>query len=111
MNFTLDAGLDQAGRNYIILGGITGTDPGTPLPGGLVTLPVNWDVFTNLVLMYANTPVFTSFMGSLDAQGGATAQLNAPPVPAAAGATLAFAFALNKPWDFVSNPVLIEMTP
>jgi hypothetical protein len=50
-------------------------------------------------------------MGILDASGTATAQLNAPPVPGFAGVTMHYAYALNNPWDFVSNPVAIEIVP
>jgi hypothetical protein len=48
-------------------------------------------------------------MGQLDSQGSATAQLNLPPVPGFAGVTMYFAYALNGPWDFVSNPVPITI--
>jgi hypothetical protein len=105
----LSAGWDNGNRNYILLGSVTGTDPGTPLPGGLVTLPLNWDVFTDFVISLINTPVFLNFMGTLDATGSATAQLNAPPVPGFAGVTMHYAYALNQPWNFVSNPIAVEI--
>ena len=54
-NFSLNGGAANGGRNYILLGGITGTVPGTPLPGGLVTLPLNMDLFTNIVIGLINT--------------------------------------------------------
>ncbi|MFH1998640.1 MAG: hypothetical protein ABIK28_03120 [Planctomycetota bacterium] len=41
--FNLDAGASHASRNYLILGSATGTSPGYPLPGGMATLPLNWD--------------------------------------------------------------------
>jgi hypothetical protein len=31
--------------------------------------------------------------------------------PGMAGVTLSFAYALNNPWDFASNPVGIEIVP
>ncbi len=34
-----------------------------------------------------------------------------PPTSFAAGLTIHFANALNNPWDFVSNPVGIEIVP
>ena len=96
---------------YILLGGITGTTPGIPLPGGMVVLPVNWDLFTNIVIQLVNTPIFQNFMGVLDGQGSGAAQLNLGPVPGFAGTKLYFAYAMNNPWDFASNPVMIEIVP
>ena len=111
VDFKLFAGKDHANRNYILLGSISGTDPGIPLPGGLVTLPLNWDFFTNLVISMINSSIFYNFMSKLDAYGTGKAQLNLGPVPGAAGITMHFAYALNSPWDFVSNPVGIEIVP
>jgi hypothetical protein len=111
VNFTLTGGMDNNGRDYIVLGGVTGTAPGTPLPGGLETLRLNWDVFTDFVVSLINTPIFLNFMGTLDTSGIATAQLNAPPVPGFAGVTMHYAYALNNPWNFASNPVAIEIVP
>ena len=110
VNFKLQAGAGNAGRNYIMLGSVTGTSPGFPLPGGLAVMPLNWDPFTDLVLAFLNTPIFSSFLGGLDATGAAAAQLNAPPLPpAAVGLIMDFAYALNKPFDCASNPVSIRI--
>jgi hypothetical protein len=110
VNFNLQAGADQANRNYLILGGTSGTDPGTVLPGGLVTLPLNWDWFTDLALSLVNTGLFSNFMGQLDGDGNATAQLNTPPLPAiAVGLNMYYAFCCNNLFDYVSNPVEIEI--
>jgi len=110
-NFTLAAGADHAGRNYVILGSISGTEPGMPLPGGGgLTLPLNWDLFSNLVLNLMNTPIFTDFLGILDGAGASSAQLNMPPV-AMPGIVMSYAYALYDPWDFASNPVSIEVVP
>jgi len=111
IEFTLTGRLNNSGRNYIIVGGITGTIPGIPLPGGLETLRLNWDAVTDFILAWINTPVFWNFSGTLDASGTAFAQLNAPPVPGLVGTTMYYAFALNNPWDFVSNPVAVEIVP
>jgi hypothetical protein len=111
-DFYLTAGWDNANRNYIILGTVSGTTPGTPLPGGMATLPLNWDILTGLVINLLNTPIFSNFMGTLDATGSASAKFDTiAPIPGAAGLTLHFAFALNNPWDFASNPVGIEIVP
>ena len=111
IDFTLDAGTDNASRNYILLGSVSGTDPGTPLPGGLVVLPLNWDLFTTLMIENLGTSVFPGFLGALDGSGMAKATLNAGPGVGLAGITMHFAFALNAPWDFVSNPVAVDIVP
>jgi hypothetical protein len=111
INFSLGAGVANANRNYILLGSISGTTPGTPLPGGMVTLPLNWDIFTNLVITFANTPAFTNFMGPLDAGGNASASLNVGPFSGATGLSMYFAYTLPFPYDFVSTPVKIDIVP
>lgn len=111
IDLNIKAGTLNADRNYLILGTVTGTSPGTALPGGLATLPVNWDPFTDLALGMANSPVFHEFMGKLDNLGKASARLNAPPVPGLAGISMHFACCLNCPFDFASNPVEIEIVP
>jgi len=107
----LTADWNNANRSYILVGSISGTSPGTPLPGGTVTLPINWDLFTNLIINMLNGPIFQNFLGVLDACGSGTATMNLPPIPGAAGLTMYFAYALNGPWDFVSNPVAIQIVP
>ena len=110
ITLTLDAGPSNAGRNYVILGSVSGTSPGTPLPGGLTTLPLNWDSFTNIVWSNINTPMFANFMGTLDGNGQATAQLNIEPVSSEyIGTKIYFAYCLNNPFDYVSNPIEIEI--
>jgi hypothetical protein len=112
VDLMLDATNAGANRNYIVLAGVTGTSPGFPLPGGLATLPLNWDVFTDFVLHFLNTPVFADFMGQLDASGQAAAQINAPALPpGTAGLVMYYAFALNNPFDFVSNAAQVEVVP
>ena len=108
----LNAGAAKGGRNYLLLGSVTGSSPGTLLPGGQAVLPVNWDFFTNIVLDMLNTPIFQDFMGVLDADGKASALFNTfGPVPGTAGIFITYAYALNKPWDYASNPCVIEIVP
>jgi hypothetical protein len=108
---TLFGGVENANRNYLILGGLTGTSPGYVLPGGTV-LPINWDAFTDLALSLVNTPVFKDFLGSLDSSGTNFAQLNVPALPPGmVGTVLYFAYALNNPFDFASTHVEIEVVP
>ncbi|MFH1998089.1 MAG: hypothetical protein ABIK28_00345, partial [Planctomycetota bacterium] len=110
--FTLESGVENAGRNYLLLGGVTGSTPGYPLPGGQAVLPVNWDVFTDLVLAYLNTAIFSDFMGILDASGSATARLDAPALtPSSVGIVMTYAYVMNNPFNFTSNPVDVEIVP
>jgi hypothetical protein len=110
VNFFLDAGAANAGRKYILLGSITGYEPGTPLPGGYATLPINFDVFTNFTILLANTNIFKNFISTLDGSGRATATMGLPTF-SAGYQTLYFAFALNNPWDYASNPVAVYLAP
>ena len=50
-------------------------------------------------------------MSQLDGSGSASARMNIGPVTGAVGLTLHFAYGLNPPWDFVSNPVSIVFVP
>jgi hypothetical protein len=115
VNFLLDAGAANAGRDYLMLGGVSGTMPGTPLPGGMATLPLNLDYFTDVVVSMINTAVFANFMDTLDKAGMAKAQLNTVDLANVSqgciGVKLYFAYALNNPWDFASNAVSIEIVP
>lgn len=109
--FLLTAGTANAYRTYLLLGGLSGTEPGIPLPGGMVTLPLNWDLFTGIVFTLANTSTFQNFLGTFDDQGEAMAEMVIPPYPPIAGLIMNFAYGVDKPWDFVSNPVTVEILP
>jgi hypothetical protein len=111
INFSLLAGHQQALRNYILLGSISGFEPGLPLPGGLEILPITWDLFTDFASTLINSSLFYNFLGTLDSSGNASAQIHSPPLPGFSGITMYYAYALNNPWDFVSNPVAIEIVP
>jgi len=109
-NFTLDAGSGYANRNYLIIGGVSGTSPGIPFPNGAV-LPINWDIFTGIVIDYLNTNLFTNFLSVLDSSGKSTAVFNMPPVSGIVGLKFYYAFGLAKPLDFASNSIEIEVIP
>jgi hypothetical protein len=112
VDFMIDAGMDNAERTYLLHGGVSGTDPGTPLPGGMATLPLNWDYFTALVWNMLNTPVFMDFLGELDAEGMAMARLNSNQLSSGcAGTVMYFTFCLADPFDFASNAVEVEIVP
>jgi len=114
INFTLNAGPSKANRNYLIVGGVTGTTPGINLPGG-ANLPINWDLITNVIMELTNTPIFNNFYGTLDNNGTGAAMLDTlGSLPTgAAGVVLSFAYACPIPpsgW-FASNAVNIEIVP
>jgi len=112
IDLQLSAGAGNAYRNYFMLGSLSGTSPGVPLPGGVATLPLNWDVFTDLVISIANTSVCYKFFGKLGYDGTNVARINAPPLPSSyAGVNLYFAYLLNNPYDFASNPICIKIVP
>jgi hypothetical protein len=109
VNLSLCAGKDKAFRPYLIVGGVSGTEPGTKLPGGLI-LPVTWDPFSDVVMSLVNSAVFFNFMGILNSSGEAAAQLNAPPLPPGyVGTIMYYAFCVGSPFDFVSNPIEVEI--
>ena len=108
--FTLTAGRANAGRGHFLIVGFTGSRPGTLLPGG-ARLPVNLDPLSSLALEPAFAPVFGSFLGSLDGNGHASAQLVLPPVPFLVGWQLTFAYTLDPPWEFASTGVALSITP
>lgn len=113
VDFYLNAGRDNKNRNYLILGSISGTSPGIPLPGGLATLPLNRDFFTDLILSHIHAPALDNFIGTLDAAGSAAACFTPsnPLPPSAAGLTMHFAYGLGAPYDFASNAVAVEIVP
>ncbi|MFH2000306.1 MAG: SBBP repeat-containing protein, partial [Planctomycetota bacterium] len=114
VRFTLDAGKAKANRNYLMLGSVTGFDPGFLLPGGFERIPIEWDAFTDAVLRLTNTSLFSDFLGTLDGSGQGAASLDWPGPslpPGSVGMTLYFAYCLGWPWEFVSNPVEIEVVP
>jgi hypothetical protein len=112
VHYSLDAGAGHAGRQYLLLGSMSGTSPGYPLPGGAV-LPLNWDVFTDLVMLFLGSPVCQDFMGYLDGSGTATAALDTQGSLDAAliGVTAHFAFLLGGPFDYTSNAIPVTFDP
>jgi len=111
ITFSLDAGSNYGGRNYLLAASKSGTAPGTNLPGG-ATIPLNRDAVTDYVLAHLNNWAFVDFWGTLDSSGEATATLNWPyPLSMAVGTILNFAYTTANPYDFQSNPVGIAVVP
>jgi len=110
VKFSLDAGSIYGGKKYILLGSVSGSSPGIPLKGGS-TLPLKWDHFTNIIVAFANSPVFQNTFGSLNSSGQASAAMVTGPIPAGAvGATLYFAYPVrSKPQWFASNAVKVAI--
>ena len=111
VNFTLTAGLDNAGKTYVLLGSMAGKAPGLTLPSGN-TLGLVWDAFSDSVLGSANNMVFQNFIGVFDGTGTATATLDSlgPINPGFVGTKLYFAYTtFYYPWEMVSNTAVIEI--
>lgn len=110
VNFFLENSDDQANRIFGMLGSVSGTSPG--FPAGTVTVPLNYDIFTDIVILLWNTPLFLNFQGMLDSDGRGHALLNVFSIdPGAAGVTMHFAYILAKPIDYASNPVKVTIVP
>ena len=93
-NLALEAGSAFAGLPYLLLGSVSGTDPGFPVDG--LTLPLNVDAYTLLVLNNPNTPPLGASFGTLDALGSAAATFTLPAgtSPALAGTVVHHAYAV-----------------
>lgn len=101
-----------APRPYLVLGSLSGTEPGRPF--GSIVLPLNADRFFSYAWRHANGPVLHDTKGDLAADGTAHAELHAPPAFFAAaflGSELAFAYLLTDAYDFASNPALLLLVP
>lgn len=110
VNMFLETESTKGNRQFGILGSVTGTNPG--FNAGSVNVPLNYDVFTDIVILFWNTPVFDNFLGTLDGNGRAKAVLNAGAIdPAAVGVTLNFAYILANPIDFASNAAPVVIVP
>lgn len=114
---SLDAGAENAGLPYLILGSATGSDPGFPLDGKL--LPINFDAYTTFTLVSPNTPPLVGSFGVLDGTGLGTCLFDIPPGSPAnlAGFTFTHAYAVIKleptllSLPFISNAVDVSLNP
>jgi hypothetical protein len=110
-NFYLTAGVDNAGRYFGLFGTLSGTSPGTPLPGGLATLPINWDWFTDFMILVGLVGSPDPFFGNLDKDGNAQIELTiAGHLQHPDDFLSNWAYCLATPFDFASNAVEILLT-
>ena len=75
IDFTHLLDSERSGDFYYLLGSLTGTLPGIPLPGG-VHLPLNEDVLLIGMLVYPNIGVFEDTLGMVDPQGRAASAID-----------------------------------
>lgn len=108
---SLTAGGLYAGKNYLILSGLTGTWPGFLING--LEVPLNLDSWTWIAYSLANSPIMSNFSGSLDGSGNAKASFNISgglPI-SAAGMPLYFIYLVHDgPVIKTSEPLYILLT-
>lgn len=66
-NWTLRAGIEDAGKLYLVLGSLSGTAPGSPF--GSFVVPLNFDAYLSYTLNNPNLPPFIGTLGVLGADG------------------------------------------
>ena len=108
----IDAGAANANRPYLLCGSMSGSFPGTDLPSGK-TAPLNWDWWSQHIRDHLWIPIYTNFYGNLDSEGEAVAHLDLiqPYAQPYIGETLTFCYVLYDNYEFVSNPVNVEIQP
>ena len=113
--FSLSAGTANAGDVYLLLGSLSGTDPGLALDS--VLLPLNPDGYLTSTLTMSSSALYTNSLGLLDSAGQGTASFNVPAGtnPAFAGIVVNHAYVaislVGPEVVFASNPVSVTLTP
>lgn len=114
VSFDMHGGSAYANQEYFLLGSVSGTKPGIPLPGGAI-LPLNWDALTQAIINLVNTPMFPGFYGTTTGTGYTNARLNTMGglPPGMVGIKLYFACGMNDGTGKygVSNSVHVEIVP
>ena len=113
-DWTVDAGVANAGRAYLVIGSLSGIAPGTPL--GSITLPLNLDFYSVASISGANLLPFVNSLGALDGSGRAIGAFVTSPAVFGGliGLTLDHACLLLPgpgSFDFASNPVPMRIVP
>jgi len=103
----LNAGPANAGRQYLVLGSLAGTSPGTTQNG--IHVPLNVDSYYNFTLNNPNSAILIQSMGVLDATGRASAAFK--PDATFQNMTGNHAFILLNPTTFVSEPESCIVVP
>ncbi len=108
---TLDVGVAAAGQGYVVLGSVSGTAPGLPLPGGV--LPLNPDPVFDIVLNNPGPPLFVDYAGILDGSGRASPRFVAPPglLAPAVGFHFDWAAVILGPPKTPTNAVGFDVVP
>ena len=111
----LDGTVANAGRPYVVLGSASGTTPGLVIDG--ISLPLNPDNYSVLMLNQLNSGPFNRTAGLLDAQGRADALIDIAPGTnggGLTGATVNHAFVVfgsTGVVSFASNATELTLLP
>jgi len=108
---TLHAGASNAGRPYLMLGSMSGTEPGFDM-GGL-HVPLNFDRYTRWTINAANGKILQNTRGFVPVSGEVHMSIIIAPggMTSLVGTTLTHAVILRNPTDFVSNVVRLQILP
>lgn len=104
------------GSTYLMLGSASGTSPGFFIAPGF-PVPLNPDFYLGISITQANGPVLVNSLGSLDAEGDASALFDLPSGldPGLAGLVIHHAMVVGNPvtgaFRLVSNAVSLELVP
>ncbi|MBU0756125.1 MAG: hypothetical protein KJ645_13360, partial [Planctomycetes bacterium] len=111
VGLSLEAGPVNGNRIYLILGSLTGSQPGYTLPSGK-TIPINWDAMTDFIMTALNSPFFVDFLSTLDAGGSSHATMDTyGPLDAVfIGVPFNLAYTVGG-FGFVSNSLVIDFVP
>lgn len=109
---SLDAGPANAGRQFWMLGSVSGTVPGLTFNPN-VTLPLNPDLYLNFTIATPNSSILANSLGVLDGSGKATSTFNLPTGlrPAFIGTVINHAYILVGPTNFASDARSLTLTP
>lgn len=108
----IDCGPARAFHICVLLGGTSGTRPGTPSPLGPQTIPLNFDVWTQLSLHLANSVIYPNSLRVLDAAGKGAARFWLPAGVVGLPAQIhhaAVTLDASLQSTFVSEPVAVRL--